>query len=316
MEELNRRLAAAAERKARKEKLERQAARLEEEYRSAAARAEMLKRQLAKEQRDVERLESGSLGSLLATLFANRTERLDRERQEAAEALVRYEEARLHAEQLREDLEAARAEAAGLAGADDEFQALLAEKERRIRAEQGPAASGLLQLDEEEAEARNRLREIAEARAAGATAQSGLARVTELLQSARNWGAWDMLGGGFFSTMVKHSRIDAAQAELQAVRHDLDVFRRELADVGSFVNLPSIDLSGFARFADYFFDNFFVDWAIQNRIGEAHRKVDEARRQVDHLLVWLDEEDRRVRQALADVQRRREQLLTELGGRP
>lgn len=316
MEELNRRLAVAAERKARKEKLERQAARLEEEYRSAAARAEMLKRQLAKEQRDVERLESGSLGSLLATLFANRTERLDRERQEAAEALVRYEEARLHAEQLREDLEAARAEAAGLAGADDEFQALLAEKERRIRAEQGPAASGLLQLDEEEAEARNRLREIAEARAAGATAQSGLARVTELLQSARNWGAWDMLGGGFFSTMVKHSRIDAAQAELQAVRHDLDVFRRELADVGSFVNLPSIDLSGFARFADYFFDNFFVDWAIQNRIGEAHRKVDEARRQVDHLLVWLDEEDRRVRQALADVQRRREQLLTELGGRP
>lgn len=316
MEELNRRLAAAAERKARKEKLERQAARLEEEYRSAAARAEMLKRQLAKEQRDVERLESGSLGSLLATLFANRTERLDRERQEAAEALVRYEEARLHAEQLREDLEAARAEAAGLAGADDEFQALLAEKEHRIRAEQGPAASGLLQLDEEEAEARNRLREIAEARAAGATAQSGLARVTELLQSARNWGAWDMLGGGFFSTMVKHSRIDAAQAELQAVRHDLDVFRRELADVGSFVNLPSIDLSGFARFADYFFDNFFVDWAIQNRIGEAHRKVDEARRQVDHLLVWLDEEDRRVRQALADVQRRREQLLTELGGRP
>ena len=123
-----------------------------------------------------------------------------------------------------------------------------------------------------------------------------------------------MLGGGFFSTMVKHSRIDAAQAELQAVRHDLDVFRRELADVGSFVNLPSIDLSGFARFADYFFDNFFVDWAIQNRIGEAHRKVDEARRQVDHLLVWLDEEDRRVRQALADVQRRREQLLTETGG--
>ncbi len=316
MEELNRRLAVAAERKAQKEKLERQAARLEEEYRSAAARAEMLKRQLAKEQRDVERLESGSLGSLLATLFANRTERLDRERQEAAEALVRYEEARLHAEQLREDLEAARAEAAGLAGADDEFQALLAEKEHRIRAEQGPAASGLLQLDEEEAEARNRLREIAEARAAGATAQSGLARVTELLQSARNWGAWDMLGGGFFSTMVKHSRIDAAQAELQAVRHDLDVFRRELADVGSFVNLPSIDLSGFARFADYFFDNFFVDWAIQNRIGEAHRKVDEARRQVDHLLVWLDEEDRRVRQALADVQRRREQLLTELGGRP
>jgi len=309
MEELNRRLAEAAERQARKEKLERQAARLEEEYRRASARAEQLKRQLAKEQRDVERLESGSLGSLLATLFTDRAERLDRERQEAAEALVRYEEARRRAEELRADLEAIRAEAAGLAGAADEYRALLAEKERRVRTGQEPSAFALLQLDEEEARARTRAREIAEARTAGEAARAGLDRVADLLGSAQAWGAWDMIGGGFLSTMVKHSRIDAAEAELQAVRHDLDVFRRELADVGSFVNVPSVDLSGFARFADYFFDGLFVDWFVQSRIGEAKRRVDEARAQVRHLLDWLEQEERGVRQALTDIQRRREELL-------
>ncbi len=310
MDELNRRLAAAAERQARKEKLERQAARVEEEYRSAAARVRELKRQLEKEQRDVERLESGSLGSLLATLFTDRTERLDRERREAAEALVRYEEARRWAEQLRADLEAIRAEVAELSGAEEEYRSLLAEKERRIRQAQGPAADRLLALEAEEAQARGRAREIAEARAAGTAARSGLGRVLEQLQSAEGWGAWDMFGGGWFSTMVKHSRIDAAEAELQMVRHDLDVFRRELADVGAVVNLPSVDLDGFTRFADYFFDNFFVDWMVQSKIGEARRRVEEARRQVDRLLEWLDGEERRVQEALEEIRRRREQLLT------
>lgn len=312
MEELNRRLAAAAERQARKEKLDRQAARVEEEYRRAAARAEELKRKLAKEQRDVERLESGSLGSLLATLFTDRVERLDRERREAAEALVRYEEARRHAEELRADLEAIRKEAAELAGAEEEFRTLLAEKERRIREEQGPAAYQLLALDEEEAQARARAREIKEARNAGIGAQAGLARVAELLGSAQAWGAWDMFGGGWLSTMVKHSRLDDAQAALQAARHDLDVFRRELADVGSFVNLPPLELSGFARFADYFFDNFFVDFAILNRINQAKKRTEEARTQVDHLMELLEQEERRVRDDLEDIRRRREQILTGL----
>lgn len=312
MEELNRRLAAAAERQARKEKLDRQAARVEEEYRRAAARAEELKRKLAKEQRDVERLESGSLGSLLATLFTDRVERLDRERREAAEALVRYEEARRHAEELRADLEAIRKEAAELAGAEEEFRTLLAEKERRIREEQGPAAYQLLALDEEEAQVRARAREIKEARNAGIGAQAGLARVAELLGSAQAWGAWDMFGGGWLSTMVKHSRLDDAQAALQAARHDLDVFRRELADVGSFVNLPPLELSGFARFADYFFDNFFVDFAILNRINQAKKRIEEARTQVDHLMELLEQEERRVRDDLEDIRRRREQILTGL----
>jgi hypothetical protein len=89
MEDLNRRLAEAAESRARWEKLQRQVSRLEQEQRAAAERARQLKDELAREERDVERLESGSLGALLATLFTNREERLDREREEAAAALIR-----------------------------------------------------------------------------------------------------------------------------------------------------------------------------------------------------------------------------------
>lgn len=309
MEELNRRLAEAADRYARLEKLNRQAARLRKEYEAAVGQAERLKAALAKEQRDVERLESGSLWALLTTMFADRTERLDRERQEAAEALVRYEEARQHAEQLRRDLEAAEREAAGLAGADTAYRDLLAEKEQRLRSEQGPAAERLLALDREEADADLRLREIAEALDAGQSAYMGLRRVTDLLRSAENWGTWDMLGGGLLSTMVKHSRIDDARAQLNEVRHALDVFRRELADVGGVIDLPSVDLDGFTRFADYFWDNFFVDWIVQSRIGQALRAVQDAQSQVLHLLDWLAAQKGAMQASLDDIRRRREQFI-------
>ncbi len=69
-------------------------------------------------------------------------------------------------------------------------------------------------------------------------------------------------------------------------------------------------LDGFTRFADYFFDNFFVDWMVQSKIGEARRRVEEARRQVDRLLEWLDGEERRVQEALEEIRRWREQLPT------
>ncbi|MEW8977904.1 MAG: hypothetical protein AB2385_05815 [Symbiobacterium sp.] len=309
MDELNRRLAEAADRHARLEKLKRQIDRLRSEHREATDRAAERKAALAKEQRDVERLESGSLGAMLATLFTSKAERLDRERQEAAQALVRYEEARHHAEEIRRDLEAAEAEAARLAGAEAEYRALLAEKEQRLRAAQGWAAERLLALEQEEADVRRRAREVVEALEAGQAAAAGLDRVVDLLQSADRWGTWDMFGGGLISTMVKHSRIDDARAELAQVRHALDVFRRELADVGGGVDLPVVDLDGFTRFADYFWDSFFVDWMIQGRIAEALRSAQNARSQVLHLLDWLAAQDGAIRFELDDIQRRREQLI-------
>ena len=39
-------------------------------------------------------------------------------------------------------------------------------------------------------------------------ALNSLQAAKENLNSAKNWGLVDMFGGGFFTTMLKHSRID------------------------------------------------------------------------------------------------------------
>ena len=46
----------------------------------------------------------------------------------------------------------------------------------------------------------------------------------------------------------------------------------------------NIDAGGFLSFADYFFDGFFVDWMVQDKINRAKEQVSEAIRQVERVM--------------------------------
>ena len=115
-------------------------------------------------------------------------------------------------------------------------------------------------------------KEKREAIEAGQRALSSLRTAKENLNSAKNWGLVDMFGGGFFSTMLKHSKMDQARQNMEQAKYDLRNFSRELNDVNMACNL-NINTGDFLSFADYFFDGFVVDWMVQDRINNArHRK--------------------------------------------
>ena len=48
-----------------------------------------------------------------------------------------------------------------------------------------------------------------------------------------------------------------------------------------------IDIGSFLSFADFFFDNFFVDWMVQSKIDQAKSQVSQAIRQVEGILTEL-----------------------------
>ena len=70
-----------------------------------------------------------------------------------------------------------------------------------------------------------------------------------------------MFGGGFISTMVKHSKMDQAKQNMEEARNDLRNFSRELNDVNMTCHLD-IETGDFLSFADWFFDGFVVDWMV------------------------------------------------------
>ena len=130
--------------------------------------------------------------------------------------------------------------------------------------------------------------EINEAYAAGERALESLYAAQDYLRSAGNWGIFDMLGGGFISTMAKRSKMRDANACMEQAQYDLQRFQQELRDVTSIPGLY-LEMDDFLGFADYFFDGLLADLLVQSRIREAQAKVDAAIEQVHLALARLDE---------------------------
>ncbi len=129
-------------------------------------------------------------------------------------------------------------------------------------------------------------KERTEAIDAGNRALASLRQAQDNLQRAKDWGVFDMLGGGMVSSLIKRSKMDAAKQNMEQAKFDLQNFSRELQDVNMACNL-NIETGDFLSFADWFFDNFFVDWMVQSRIKNAMSQVTEAIRQVENVLAQL-----------------------------
>lgn len=129
-------------------------------------------------------------------------------------------------------------------------------------------------------------KEKQEAIDAGNKALKSLRKAQENLDSAKGWGIFDMLGGGFLSTMVKHSKVDQAKENMEQAKYDLRDFSKELNDVNIACNL-NIETGDFLSFADWFFDGLIVDWMMQDRINQASQQVEEAIRRVEDILRQL-----------------------------
>lgn len=128
--------------------------------------------------------------------------------------------------------------------------------------------------------------EIREAIDAGERALTSLRAAKNKLKSSRNWGFFDMLGGGLLSSIMKRSQMDDATRYMEIARQDLRNLQKELQEVHVPMDLK-IEVGGFLSFADIFFDNFVVDCMVQMKIEEAREQVDDAIFRVESILMDL-----------------------------
>ncbi len=133
---------------------------------------------------------------------------------------------------------------------------------------------------------RNYRKEYQEAVAAGNRALKSLRNAQRELDSARNWGIVDLLGGGMVSAFIKRSRMKEAQSLMDEAKRDMQEFRRELGDICMDENL-NVKTGEFLTFADYFFDGILADWLVQDRIQKARDQAAEAVRRVEEILSQL-----------------------------
>lgn len=261
-----------------------------------------------KEQDDVDKLERGGLRAFLLGLTGDKEERLTKERREAMAAKCQYDQALSDLEYLENRLRELRGQQETLRHVRQRLDELSREKAELLKELGGETGAQLMELDRRQAELEHQLREVREALSAGRRAETGLSQVLDSLDSARDWGVWDMVGGGLLSTAMKHERLDDAQDGLRQVQRALSDFRTELADVGD-IQVPDISIGSFATFADYFLDGLFVDWYVQSNIRDAQDGVSEVHCKVLAALRTLEEAEGRLQEELTVVENRRDRLL-------
>lgn len=130
-------------------------------------------------------------------------------------------------------------------------------------------------------------KEKQEAIDAGVRALYSLEDARGYLTSAKNWGFFDILGGGFISSLMKREKMKNAQYYMDQAKYDLRNFSKELRDVEMQYNL-NIETGDFLSFADWFFDGVFVDVMVQSRINKAIDQVDRAMYQINQILDVLE----------------------------
>ena len=297
------------EKMARKRKLSMEIRTLEDQRDTLSARVRQLKEETYKEQLDVDQLENFSAAKLLAQVMGNWEERLEKERSELYAAALRYDAARQELHALEEDLARRRRELDCLGDCEAEYDRLLAEKARSLRGDPAsPAARRLLALEEREARLTAQDRELAEAIQAGYAALSDISGIQQALSSAEGWGTWDVFGGGLISDMAKYSHLDDVQRQINGLQRSLSRFRTELADVDVRADIQ-IEVDGFLRFADFFFDNIFTDWAVLDRVHRAQAQVRDAESAVRAILRRLETSQDQCQRDIQSVRQEQKDLL-------
>ncbi|MBP3311856.1 MAG: hypothetical protein J6L72_06435 [Butyricicoccus sp.] len=307
----NEQLLALQQQTVRKKRLE---AKLQEYYaqrETLRERVRALEKIKLDEQQDVDRLEGHSLAAFFYGVIGRMDEKLDKEREEAYAASVKYDAAARELSAVEEDIRRSEAELSQLRGCEQQYADLLRAKTEAVKSSGMPEAAAILEAERRIAGLESRKKEIREAIAAGRTALNTVGRILSELNSAEGWGTWDMIGGGLLTDLAKHSHLDSAQNQIAQLQEELRRFKTELADVTIHADLQ-VSIDGFLRFADYFFDNLFTDWMVMDKIGKSKAQIQDTKQQIESVLSRLDAMLTAAEQEQAEEAEKRDRLVVSL----
>lgn len=305
-------LRALREQMERKRQLDAMLKDLRGQQQELTARVSELEKVKLEEQADVDRLEGHSLAAFFYGVIGKMDEKLTQERQEAYAARVKYDAAVRELSAVKEDLERKETEYRRLEGCEGRYAQVLWEKREVLKAAGGETAEAILELEERLADLRSQKKELGEAVSAGRAALVTADEILGSLSSAHGWATWDILGGGLVADLAKHSHLDRAQAAVEQLQLELRRFKTELADVTIDADLQ-VSIEGFLRFADYFFDGLFVDWAVMDRINRSQAAVEETRGRITAVLDRLNAMSDGAERESAETRERLDALVRDSG---
>lgn len=265
-----------------------------------------LKKVMQEEQEDVEHLNASSLTAFFYRTIGKFEQKLTKKEEEARAAAIKYDTSEASLEAVKQDIKCYQSRLLEIENCDAEYGAALARKTELIKESGIPQAHKILQLEERLEFLQHQEKEVKEALSVGEQALQIGRDVLKDMSQAKTWSIIDMAGGDLISDVIKYSHLDVVQANVKALQLKLRRFRTELADVtkGISGNID-VEIGDFLHLADYFFDGFFVDWMVYDKIKNGKERAEQTCSQLQGVLKQLEKMKN-------DLEKKQEQVKTEL----
>lgn len=270
---------------------------------------EKLNKQLDKELKDIEKLEGMSVKSLFHSVLGSKEEQLEKERQEYLQLTLKHKEYVKDIEVLEFELGLLDKKMGQIAALEKDLEKLKKDRENEIMRQPSHLRQKLMHIHSEQDNSRRRSAEIGQAIKAGSNALRSIQYVIDQLGQAKKWGDWDQMSKSRRYDRMKHSAIDKAINQAYHAKHQLNIFTKEMKDVG--INIGRIDLhiESFGGFMDMLFDNLITDWVVQNKIKNALRNTEGTYDRVLRLVRTLENELKQEEKLINDLNAEKDQLL-------
>jgi len=279
-----------------------------EKLEQAYIELDKLDKQLDNELKDIKKLESIGVKSVFYNVLGNKEEQLDKERQEYLEASLKYKSFRSSVDLMEYEREILEKKLDKMPRITKELEELKDKREGEILKSDPELAAKLRSVLNAYDQSVSLHEEMSEALDEGEKSHKMLDVVLSYLRKARDWGRWDMQGNKR-GELMKHSAIDKALATLSKAQYQLDIFEKELRDLGKTEIRLRISSSQFDRVTDYFFDNLISDWIVQQKIKSTISSIESSADHVKRLCLSLERESKGVKDRMLQLQNEKDAIL-------
>lgn len=104
-----------------------------------------------------------------------------------------------------------------------------------------------------------------------------------ILRKASNWGIVDILGGGMFTTIMKHNNLSKARSLISQAEVEMNNLYDQLDERERRVVIGDADIHCLLTIADFLYDGLLSDILVQKRIGDIKNKVSYVIDQVEEI---------------------------------
>lgn len=128
----------------------------------------------------------------------------------------------------------------------------------------------------------NKQQELLDAKNQAELVLSLIDQALSKLNTAKNWGIYDIFTGGMFSSMIKRGHLRDVNDLLDNIDQQLYKLNAELDDI-EVNSIDGFSVDTVSEVLDVWLDNIFTDISVQNDIQKVRQQLEELSTQIDDL---------------------------------